>query len=135
VPRDYEEAVRWFRLAADGGNPLGQVYLGAQYAGGQGVRRNYKEAAKWYRLAAEQGDANGQGNLGLIYEKGTGVALDHVLAHMWYNLASSRSTGQDQKSWSGLRDSLAAKMTPAQVAEAQRLAREWKPAAQRVPQP
>jgi TPR repeat protein len=135
VPLNYGEAVRWFRLAADSGNSLGQVYLGFQCASGQGVPMDYKEAAKWFRLAAEQGDVYGQFNLGSLYEKGHGVSLNLVLAHMWYNLAVSRSPIQQQKSWSGVRDSLAAKMTAAQIAEAQKLAREWKPSGLKVSQP
>jgi hypothetical protein len=53
-----------------------------------------------------------------------------VRAHVGYNLAASRTSGEDQKNMSELRDAIAAKMTAAQIAEAQRLAREWKPQAQ-----
>ena len=58
---------------------------------------------------------------------------DYVLAHMWYNLAASRSTGEERKKSADLRDALARLMTPAQIAEAQRLAREWDAAHPREP--
>ena len=62
-----------------------------------------------------------------MYRDGQGIAQDFVVAHMWLNLASSKSTGDDQKKRSAARDALAAKMTPQQIAEAQRLTREWEP--------
>ena len=62
-----------------------------------------------------------------MYAKGQGVTQDYVLAHMWLNLSASNSSGEDQKKMAIARDAVAAKMAPAQIAEAQRLAREWKP--------
>jgi hypothetical protein len=50
-----------------------------------------------------------------------------VQAHAWMDLAVSSSTGDDQKRYASRRDALAAEMTPQQIAEAQRLAREWEP--------
>ena len=76
-----------------------------------------------YRRAAEQGYAGAQSNLGFMYGKGRGVPLDYVQAHMWLNLATKQGIERARKA----RDELAKKMTPAQIAEAQRLAREWKP--------
>ena len=63
-----------------------------------------------------------------MYANGRGVPQDYALAHMWFNLAASRAT----TAWLGPaavkgRDEVAAMMTPAQIAEAQRMAREWKP--------
>jgi uncharacterized protein len=85
---------------------------------------------RWYRKAAEQGEASAQSDLGAMYESGQGVTQDHVLAHMWFNLATSRYPASEQEGREKARrnrDSVASKMTPAQIAEAQRLAREWKP--------
>jgi uncharacterized protein len=87
------------------------------------MARDFVEAAKWYRKGAEQGDTFTQGVLGERYEEGRGVPQDYVLAHMWLNLAA-RDGSEDSKR---KRDKLAAKMTRDQIAEAQRLAREWKP--------
>jgi TPR repeat protein len=65
-----------------------------------------------------------------MYDKGQGVPQDYVQAHMWYNLAASRfsaSEAEGRNSAVEFRDLTAALMTPAQIAEAQKLAREWKP--------
>jgi TPR repeat protein len=59
----------------------------------------------------------------MIYQNGLGVLQDYVIAHMWFNLASAAGSTLAGP----YRDALAASMTPAQIAEAQRLAREWKP--------
>jgi uncharacterized protein len=87
------------------------------------VSRKYKEALKWHRLAAEQGDARAQNNLGVMYDEGQGVPQDYVQAHMWFNLAGASGHANAIKN----RDAVARKMTPEQIAGAQRLAREWKP--------
>jgi TPR repeat protein len=77
--------------------------------------------------AAEQGYADAQFNLGVAYANGQGVPQDYGEAHMWLNLAASRASRTDAKSYAEVRDDLAGKMTPQQIAEAQRLVREWKP--------
>ena len=93
------------------------------YDHGQGVPQDYAEAVKWYRLAADQGYAVAQYNLGFMYADGQGVPQDYVQSHMWFNLAAAQSDANAVQN----RDIIAAKMTPDQIAEAQRLAREWKP--------
>ena len=79
------------------------------------------------RLAADQGDALAQTILGNMYRDGRGVVQDYVQAHMWYNLAAAHLTGSDRnqavESWAAVE----AKIPPAQVAEAQKMAREWRP--------
>jgi TPR repeat protein len=126
VPQDYVEAVKWYRKAAEQGNAMAQYNLGNAYYYGR-VPQDYVEAAKWYRKAAEQGNATAQYDLGYVYCHGQGVPQDYVQAHMWMDLAASASTGDDQNKYSSGRDAVAAKMTPQQLAEAQRLAREWRP--------
>ena len=123
VPQNHAEAVKWFRLAADQGYANAQYNLGLMYDNGQGVTQNHAEAVKWYRLAADQGYANAQYNLGLIYYTGQGVPQNHVQAHKWFNLAGAGGDEDGRKN----RDIVAKVMTPAQIAEAQRLASEWKP--------
>jgi len=117
------EAARWYREAADQGHADAQTELGVMYFTGEGVTRDYAEAVRWYRKAADQGYAIAQTSLALLYDNGLGVAKDYVQAHMWYSLA----VAQGKKNARERRDSLAEKMTPAQIAEAQKLAREWKP--------
>jgi hypothetical protein len=90
-------------------------------------RKTTKEALKWYRLAADQGNAQAQNNLGFMYDSGEGVPQNYSQAYIWYSLAGTSGNADAVKN----RDSVAAKMTPSQIAEAQRLAREWKPKASR----
>ena len=94
---------------------------------GQGVPQDYAAAVKWNRLAAEQGDAEAQHNLGVSYHRGEGVPQDYVQAHMWFNLAASRAPASERDEAIKMRNVAASNMTPAQIAEAQKLAREWKP--------
>ena len=69
---------------------------------------------------AAKGEAEAQYNLGLMYGKGQGVPMDDVRAHMWFNLAAVKGDADAVKN----RDIAAKKMTPQQMAEAQKLARE-----------
>lgn len=129
VPLDHSEAVKWFRRAADQDDNAARFYLGVMFSEGQGVPQDYAEAAKWYRLAADRGDAQAQYNLGLSYAKGEAGELDNVSAHMWFNLAAAHFPPSDAASRSAAvnnRDLVAKKMTPDQIAEAQKRAREWK---------
>ena len=77
--------------------------------------------------AAEQGHSAAQHMMGLMCYQGQRVPQDYVEAHMWLELAASRASGDDQKRYADARDLVAKKMTPQQIAEAQRRAREWKP--------
>ena len=127
---DYATAYRLWKPMAEQGIAEAQLMLGIIYGIGQGVPQDSAEATKWYRRAAEQGYADAQLMLGLLYAKGQDVPQDYVLAHMWFNLAASRfpaSEGEKRKQTVKNRDIVASKMTPYQIAEAQRLAREWKP--------
>ena len=83
---------------------------------------DYARAFKEFWALAEQGDAGGQFGLGVLYGNGKGVPLDYVQAYMWLNLAAD----QGHKDAGNFRDVLAKKMTPAQIAEAKRLARDWR---------
>ncbi len=130
VPQNYTEAMKWYRKAAEQGLPDAQHNLGVMYEKGQGVPQNFTEAAKWYRRAAEQGLPESQVNLGLMYYNGQGVPQDYVLAHMWLSLAASRYPESVKKHVNDIvnyKEIVDAKMTPAQIAEAERLARKWRP--------
>ena len=126
---DYAAALRLVRPLADQGDSQAQYNLGVLYHNGKGVPQDYSEAVKWYRKAAGQGVDAAQYNLGLMYSDGQGVPQDYVLAHMWENLAAARASDKEARDKATKnRDMVASKMTAAQVAEAQKLAREWKPA-------
>ena len=73
------------------------------------------------KSAAEAGDAASQCYIGICYQTGQGVAQDYVAAHKWFNLAALR--GSDiAKNW---RNQIAEEMNAGQIAQAQKLAREW----------
>lgn len=130
---DYKTAYRLYKQLAEQGHAPAQTNLGMMYEDGRGIPQDYTEAAKWYRKAAEQGWPTGQGFLGALYIFGTGVPKDDVLAHMWISLAISGlpPTSEVRKSMRKIRKIISLLMTPAQIAEAQRLAREWKPEKER----
>ena len=125
VPQDAAEAVTWYRKAAEQGDAEAQYSLGVMYDTGEGVPQDDATAVRWYCLAAEQGIARAQYSLGVMYGTGLGVPQDRAEAHMWLNLAASRSSGADRERSVGARDRLAERMTPADLREAQRRAREW----------
>ena len=128
VAQDYAQALAWVRKAVGQGNSDAQCNLGTMYYLGRGVAQDYAQAVAWYRKAAEQGSAAAQNNLGTMYYQGEGVPQDYVLAHMWFNLAASGAADASDRDQSVKNRNLAAAvMTPVQIAEAQRLAREWKP--------
>jgi hypothetical protein len=129
ILQDYSAAVTWYRKAADQGNARAQVNLGAMYGNGRGVPQDYATQVTWVRKAADQGDAVAQRQLGYLYQNGQGVPQDSVQAHMWYNLAAAHTASEtfERSIAMANRDSVAALMTLEQIAEAQRLAREWKP--------
>jgi TPR repeat protein len=124
VKGDNETAVRLLRPLAEQGDARAQYHLGTRYFTGSGEPQDYAEALKWFRLSADQGNPDGQGALGSMYYMGRGVPQDYVLAHMWFNLSAARGGSPAR------RDSKLHQMTPEQIAEAQRLAREWKPTTQ-----
>jgi len=123
MPQDYGLARHWWEQDAALGYAMAQVNLGTLYLEGMGVPEDYQMALFWFCLAANQEDALAQAELGVMYQRGNGVPQDFVHAHMWFNLSAMNG----EKIAAEFRDALANQMTPAQIAEAQRLAREWKP--------
>jgi hypothetical protein len=135
VPKDYEEAAKWYRKAAEQGIPVGQYYLGSAYWNGQGVPQDYVEAANWFRKAADHGVAMAQATLGFAYWNGEGVPQDYVQAYKWYNLAATRYPPYEEVNRQEavkFRDYIGSQMSPRQIAEAQKLAREWRPQSPKI---
>jgi TPR repeat protein len=144
VQQDYGQAAAWFRMEvnhgdekpattqrlrtlADQGYAAAEDALGTLYFTGHGVPQDYLLAVAWYLKSANQGDPDAQNNLGALYEDGFGVPQDYTLAHMWFNLAGSHAVGSVRDLAASNRNRVAAKMTPAQIGEAQKMAREWVP--------
>ena len=123
APQDDVQARQWFEKAAAQGQAKAQFNLGTLYFNGEGVAKDYQQAFRWFRLAADQGEALAQTKIAIMYDEGQGVPQDIVQAYKWYSLAATNG----DKPAPQLRDALANQMTPAQIAEAQKLARKWKP--------
>ena len=120
---DFAKALREWRPLAEQGDARAQFYLDMLYENGDGVPEDYGKAREWYEKSAAQGDANAQFYLGLMSAFGRGAPLDLVQAHMWYSLAAGNGHARAPLH----RNDLAKEMKPAQIAEAQKRAKEWKP--------
>jgi hypothetical protein len=91
VDRNYTQAARLYRLAAEAGYAPAQYDLAYLYAHGLGVEHDMKQAANWYRKAAEQGDAEAENNFGVLYATGNGVPHDDAEAVRWYALSAAQN--------------------------------------------
>ena len=140
VSKDYKVSAKWRRLAAEQGSSFAQSDLGYMYQHGHGVKKDYGEAIKWYRKAAENGRAVSQRNLGVLYYHGYGVPRDWVQAAMWFYVAAFiDETGAFKELGAHVTDDtlkqvsvhdrysrrITKLLTTAQIAQAQKLAREW----------
>jgi len=123
VTKDDAKARQWYEKAAIQGHTEAQVNLGVLLMYARGGQQDYKMAVYYLRLAANQGNDLAQRRLGQMYERGEGVQQDYVKAYMWYSLGTANGVEAGAR----LRDALAKQMDPDQIAEAQKLAREWKP--------
>ncbi|MCX6900407.1 MAG: tetratricopeptide repeat-containing serine protease family protein [Verrucomicrobia bacterium] len=121
VTKDKAEGVKWYRKAAEQGLTTAQDTLGICYSCGLGVVKDEVEAARWWRKAAEQGNAWSQYSLGDCYVNGTGVVKDYVEAYKWWLLVAAQ--GHEASGITKLED----RMTREQIAEGQKLARNFKP--------
>lgn len=123
---DFEESETVLKetlLPAQQGDPQAQIFVGYLYETGQGVQQDYTRAAQWYWKAAEQGNAIAQYQLGNMYHLGKGVSQNYIRAYMWLDLAS-RGGNVSSKD---VRRVVASKMSPSEIADAKRMADEWKP--------
>jgi TPR repeat protein len=144
---DFSEALDLWLPLAERGDARAQVSVAMLYNDGKGVRQDHAEAARWFRLAAEtdttgfaaamladiedtegqrrrayEGDAHGQYRLGMACRAGWGVPQDLVQAHLWMTLAAEQGHEEAQS----LREIFARPMTPEQLGESERLARQWR---------
>ena len=122
----------WLPLAKRG-KASAQFNLCQMYFLGRGVSQNYAEALNWCTLAADQGNAKAQNTIGRMYDTGRGLEQNFTRAYMWYALAVEQANrlqpnmnvGRFARDARAARDSVARRMTPEQIAEAQDFAREW----------
>lgn len=124
---DYVRTANLLGPLALQGNARAQAMLGYLYANGLGAPQSYFAAVDLYTKAAERGNPTAQYLLGLMYDKGFGVIRDEILAYKWLNLAASAASKREAQYYVRLRDSIASKMTGAQISEGQWLALNWAP--------
>jgi TPR repeat protein len=128
VPQNFPKALALFQIVADSGNPIAFYNIGLMYETGAGVEVNLVEAVRWYQKAADGGVVPAQARLGMLYMTGQNVSKDRVQALKWFSLSAAKVSAPyyepDSAMW---RDWLQARMTPDEIAEAKRLAAEWKP--------
>ncbi|KAF9930951.1 hypothetical protein FBU30_011060 [Linnemannia zychae] len=97
VTKDYQQAMYWFRKAADQGDPIGQRKVGYLYDNGLGIPRNEPLAIEWYTKAAEQGNPGAQFSLGIKSWHGSeGVKMDGKKAMEWFQKAAEQGDPEAQ---------------------------------------
>ncbi len=123
-----EAASQKYRTFAEQGDARAQYHLGYLYYSGIGVPQNDRKAGEWFLKAARQGNASAQYHLGIMHSWGRGVTEDHVRAYKWFSLAIAGATDAKTRALAKRdRGKVEKKMSPQKVAEAQHLARIWKP--------
>jgi TPR repeat protein len=128
VPRDSVKAVAMYRQAADLGHTDAMLRLGYLYENGKAVPLDHAQAAEWYRRAGDLGQSRAMFMLGVCYWAGRGVPQDQIEAHRWINLAATYAVGRDQDTAVNARTALERVMTPDQIEDAKKRAREWQTA-------
>ena len=127
-PQSYPDALSWYRSAAEQDNAAALNSLGFMYQMGQGTPQDTAAAIAWYRRAADLGYSVAQNNLAIIYSSGQGVPRDYVQAHKWFNLTATGQADSERRTRTlQALTVISASMTPGEIAEAQWLAREWRP--------
>jgi TPR repeat protein len=121
--KDYAEARQWFQAAADQGNASAQFSLGVLYEYGYGVAQDYAEAVKWYRKGADQG-MRLRSSISASCATTAG-ACRRIMSrlHKWLNLAAARFLPAEHEKRARAtknRDLVAKRMTPSQIADAQK---------------
>jgi hypothetical protein len=115
------EQIKEYRQDAKQGIAEAQYNLGLILMDGLGVPEDDAEAVKWLRKAAEQGHASSKTHLGVQYCDGEGVPQDFVVGYMWLKLAAD----QGEKYAIEYQVAVSQFMTKEQIAEGQKLSREW----------
>jgi hypothetical protein len=121
VTVDFSDSVRPLQREAESGNAEAAFELGARYASGEDVTQDYAQAVKWFTRAAAGGQVLAAATLGAYYWAGRGVPQDDVSAYMWSSIAKE---GGDEASKYRLAI-LRARMTGAQISEAEQRAGDW----------
>lgn len=126
--RDFEKSNEWLRRAMDNGSTTAGRHLAERHlAGSEGLARNDAEALRILLRFAETGSMDTQIRLATLYEQGRGTPRSFIDAYQWLLIASASSNTSYGELAKFRADQLELKMTPAQIAEGQQLASEFKP--------
>ena len=128
VPGDEEQIASAVLNLAERGDAKAQTIMGVLCGNAQGTMQGDAQAVEWFRLAAEQGDPWAQFKLGRSYETGRGIPVDRIEAHKWLSLGTPKlrdELWEANEDFEDATDAVEAKMSPAEVAEAEKRAREW----------
>jgi len=114
--------IEMLQVRAEEGDSEAQYLLANLYRNGKGIERDDSIAAGWYQKSAEAGNVQAQYNLGMMQAIGKGLPKDEIRAYKWLMLAAV----EDHANAADKRDLVGKLLTPAQLAEAQQLAQEWR---------
>lgn len=122
VPRNFQEARKWYLLAANQGEPKAMFGLGGMYEFGHGVDIDMSKAADWYRKSAEAGESAAQRKLGSLYHSGKGLPKDNIKAYFWLSI------GFDDRDAAMIEilDKTKNEMTSTEIEKAERLLSKYK---------
>lgn len=86
--QQYEDAFKYFKLAAENNEHRAQFFLGMMYYRGDGISKDLKKSAHWYLQSAQRGNINAQFFIGQMYELGEGVLQNDKYSLKWFKLAA-----------------------------------------------
>ena len=125
---DYDTAMKEYQDLAAQGDSRGQFGIGYMHHYGRGVPKNPVEAVKWFRVSANNGNVPARQYLAIILHKGDGVEKDVVAAHMWYALYMKDAPNDRDRAYiKETMTKMERRMTPEQIAQAKKMAADWKP--------
>ncbi len=92
IPRDLNEAIRWYEKAAEKGDAGVMASLGLIY---QLQRKNDTKAAEWFGKAADAGNVIAMSALSRLYANGQGVPKDAQKSFEWAKKAAEADTADE----------------------------------------
>jgi|MDSW01.1.fsa_nt_gb hypothetical protein len=98
MPRNPEDALMWYQLAAKQGNSLAEFHIGSLYERGSGVQKNFEKAVYWYEKASNKGNKSAMAALAYLYDRGLGVNRNFSEARLLYDKATTDSKNSMPKS-------------------------------------
>lgn len=123
IHQNMQEALNWYRLAANQGNVGAQLRLADIHYFGPPALQDFQESIKWYRLAADQGNAVAQVRLAAMYTHGLGVPANYVVAYALFNVPPANDPSRKIFSFP-FNDFLIKKMNAAEIDEAENLSKK-----------